>query len=334
MSSNALIGALLLTLLFGGFVFGIGWIWSRRFRHESRLRQLAEESDPSRADGDTGRDKEGRRGRFSVANTALATRVDRALRRGHKSKGTTVRLAQADLRLTLLEYYLLKVLGALLGVTLGLYLGRGGLVQALVLALTAGATGFLAPDFYVKFRTAQRLRAFNVQLSETIGLLANSLRSGYALAQAFELVAREQPNPIGSEFRRVDREIRLGLSPAAALANLYARVPSDDLDLVITAINIQYEVGGNLAEILDTISHTIRERVRMKGEISVLTAQGRISGYMVSAIPLVLGVLINVINPGYMNILWTWPWLILPGCGGLMLLIGFLIIRRITSIDI
>src|SRR5207237_10186444 len=105
--------------------------------------------------------------------------------------------------------------------------------------------------------------------------------------------------PIGAEFKRVVREVGLGLSPQDALNNLLRRMPSEDLDLLITAINIQYEVGGNLAQILDTISHTIRERVRIKGEIQVLTAQGRVSGYLIAVLPIVIALAVSVINPGY-----------------------------------
>ncbi|HET9492594.1 MAG TPA: type II secretion system F family protein, partial [Chloroflexia bacterium] len=151
---------------------------------------------------------------------------------------------------------------------------------------------------------------------------------------SMELVSRESPDPIGTEFKRVVREVGLGLTPQDALANLLRRMPSDDLDLLITAINIQYEVGGNLAQILDTIAHTIRERVRIKGEISVLTAQGRISGYIISALPLIIAVVITVINPTYMNTMWAFPWILMPVCGGILMIIGFLTIRKIVNIEV
>ncbi|HET6261064.1 MAG TPA: type II secretion system F family protein, partial [Chloroflexia bacterium] len=154
------------------------------------------------------------------------------------------------------------------------------------------AVGFFGIDWYVKFRISKRLKDFNAQLGDTISLMANSLRSGYSLLQSMELVSREAPDPIGAEFKRVVREVGLGLSAQDSLNNLLRRMPSDDLDLLITAINIQYEVGGNLAQILDTISHTIRERVRIKGEISVLTAQGRMSGYLITALPGLIGVVV------------------------------------------
>ncbi len=196
------------------------------------------------------------------------------------------------------------------------------------------AVGFFAPDIYVKMRIGKRTKAFNGQLADTIGLTANSLRSGYSLLQSLELVSKESPDPIGMEFRRVVREVGLGISPQESLQNLYARMPSDDLDLLITAINIQYEVGGNLAQILDTISHTIRERVRIKGEVQVLTTQGRVSGYLVTALPFFIGIVVTVINPEYMNSLWTFPWIIMPICGFVMVVAGFFIIMKIVNIEV
>src|SRR5205814_6395068 len=174
-----------------------------------------------------------------------------------------------------------------------------GPVMQVIFTIAGIAVGFFAPDWYVKFRMGKRIKSFNEQLGDTIGLLANSLRSGYSLLQSMELVSRESPDPIGAEFKRVVREVGLGLSPQDALNNLLRRMPSEDLDLLITAINIQYEVGGNLAQILETIGHTIRERVRIKGEIQVLTAQGRISAYVITGLPIVLTSVITLSNTQY-----------------------------------
>jgi tight adherence protein B len=271
---------------------------------------------------------------LGLGETQLAARVDKAVSQRTFGKTVQRRLAQADLKLTLFEFMLAKVFATVSGAAVGLYIGRGSAVSTVIFGLGGIALGFFAPDFFVKFRISQRLKAFNGQLGDTIGLLANSLRSGYSMLQSMDLVARESPDPIGAEFKRVVREVGLGLSPQEALANLMRRLPSDDLDLLITAINIQYEVGGNLAQILDTIAHTIRERVRIKGEIQVLTAQGRVSGYIISALPLVLGILVTLINPTYMNTMWEFPWIIMPICGGILVFVGFLIIRKIVNIDV
>jgi tight adherence protein B len=160
-----------------------------------------------------------------------------------------------------------------------------------------------------------------------------------------EAIATELPPPVSVEFERVVQEVRLGLSVAQALDNMYRRVPSEDLDLVITAVNIQREVGGNLAEVLDNISFTIRERVRIKGEIRTLTAQGRISGTIISLLPVVLGFILYLINPEYVSELWVkeapwiWPGVIpcgylLLGVGLIMIASGWFAIRKIVDIEV
>jgi tight adherence protein B len=271
---------------------------------------------------------------LGLGESRLAAKVDKAVGQGSFGKATQRKLAQADLKLTLFEYMLIKVFMVIMGLAVGLFLGRGGPIEAVIFTVAGVAVGFFGPGFFVKLRMGARLKAFNGQLGDTIGLLANSLRSGYSMLQSMELVARESPDPIGTEFKRVVREVGLGLTVQDALNNLLRRLPSDDLDLLITAINIQYEVGGNLAQILDTISHTIRERVRIKGEIQVLTAQGRVSGYIISALPPLIGIVVTVINPTYMSTMWDFPWIIMPICGGIMVFVGFVIIMKIVNIEV
>ena len=155
------------------------------------------------------------------------------------------------------------------------------------LALLVGALiGFILPRFWLGRRKSGRLNAFNKQLPDTITLIANALRAGSSFLQAMELVVRESRPPISAEFGRVIREVNLGLPFEHALENMVRRVQSDDLELMATAISIQHQVGGNLAEILDSIAYTIRERIRIKGEIRTLTAQQRLSGYVVAVLPI------------------------------------------------
>jgi tight adherence protein B len=321
----ATVGAMLVMVVF----FGLARLAAAGPDYRGRLARFAGEGEK------TGEQKK-RKLTFNlgIGETEMAARVEKAIGQQTFGKRVQRRLAQADIKLTLFEFYLVKVFTLSIGIMVGLYLGRGGAVEQVIYGLTGILVGFFAPDWYVRFRFSKRLKDFNNQLGDTIGLLANSLRSGYSMLQSMELVAREAPDPIGSEFKRVVREVGLGLSVQDALNNLLRRIPSDDLDLMITAINIQYEVGGNLAQILDTISHTIRERVRIKGEISVLTAQGRISGYLITCLPLFLAVVITLINPTYMSTLWAWPWIIMPICGGVMIFVGFLIIRKIVNIEV
>jgi tight adherence protein B len=286
--------------------------------------------------GEKPADKKGEKKQFSLGlgETQMAARVDKAVAQGTFGKNVQRKLAQADLKLTLFEFMLAKVSMTIAGAAVGLFIGRGGPVETVVFGLAGVAVGFFAPDLFVKFRISKRLKAFGDQLSDTLSLLANSLRSGYSMLQSIDLVAREAQDPIGAEFKRIVREVGLGLTIQDALNNLYRRMPSDDLDLMITAINIQYEVGGNLAQILDSISHTIRERVRIKGEMQTLTAQGRVSGYIITSLPILIGVAVTLINPAYMSTLWEFPWIIMPICGGILVFTGFMIIRKIVNIEV
>lgn len=258
--------------------------------------------------------------------------LDRAIAQQSFAKRVATDLARANLKLTVVEFMMLMVAIITLGALAGAYLVR----QLWIIGAVAGALlGFFAPRVFVGLRQSRRLNAFNDQLGDTITLLANSLRSGYSLLQSMEMVARELPEPMSEEFGRVTREIGLGLSSQDALQNLLRRIQSDDLDMMITVINIHHEVGGNLAEILDTIGHTIRERVRIKGEIRTLTAMARYSGYLVSILPIAVAGLLFVMNPEYMSGLWEDP------CGVQMIVAsamgmfaGWIIIRRVVKIDI
>ena len=238
-------------------------------------------------------------------------------------------LARANLKLRVAEYYYIRI-GASLALGVILFVFRdplSGIVGFLV--------GYMLPRFWVGRRISGRLNAFNKQLPDTITLISNSLRAGSSFLQSIELVSREGAPPMSEEMGRVVREVNLGLGMEEALHNLVRRIKSDDLDLMVTAIGIQQQVGGNLAEILDTIAFTIRERVRIKGEINTLTAQGRVSGYLVAFLPIGLGVALNAINPAFMAPLFTETiGRILMGVGAVMMTIGFLAIRKITDIKV
>jgi tight adherence protein B len=238
-------------------------------------------------------------------------------------------LARANLKLKVSEYYYIRI-----GTALGLGLVLGVLRDPLS-GLIGLFLGYMLPRFYVGRRIGGRLGAFNKQLADTITLLSNSLRAGSSFLQSIELVSRETPAPMGEEMGRVVREVNLGLGMDEALANLVRRIKSDDLDLMVTAIGVQQQVGGNLAEILDTIAFTIRERVRIKGEINTLTAQGRYSGYLVAFLPIGIMITLNFINPEFMKPLFTQLiGQILLGVGGVMMVIGFIAIQKITNIKV
>jgi tight adherence protein B len=166
--------------------------------------------------------------------------------------------------------------------------------------LIGAILGAFAPRLYVARQKKVRLQKFNEQLADMLNLMVNGLRAGYSTMQAMESISKELPSPISDEFRRVVQEMQIGITMETALENLLRRIPSEDLDFVVTSINVQREVGGNLSEILDTISFTIRERVRIKGEIRVMTSQVRTSGSVLSLIPLFLTLILWFLNPEYL----------------------------------
>ena len=238
-------------------------------------------------------------------------------------------LARANLKLRVAEYYYIRI-GMSLGLGVLLFVFRDPVSGVIGFLL-----GYMLPRFWIGRKIGGRLKGFNKQLPDTIVLLSNSLRAGSSFLQSIELVSREGSPPMSEEMGRVVREVNLGLGMEEALFNLVRRIKSEDLDLMVTAIGIQQQVGGNLAEILDTIAFTIRERVRIKGEINTLTAQGRVSGYLVAFLPIALGAALNAINPAFMQPLFTETiGRILIGVGAVMMTIGFLAIRKITDIKV
>ena len=238
-------------------------------------------------------------------------------------------LVKADLRMRTSEYFMVQI--ALMGTIGAVAFWRWGLIQAVI----AGVVAYLLPGLYLKFRTRRRLKAFDHQLPQALNILSNGLKAGYSLPQAMENVATTVESPSGEEFGKAIREINLGGSLDDALAHLVKRLESPDLDLVVTAVLIHRNVGGNLAEILDTIGHTIRERVRIRGEIQTLTAQARMSGMLISILPVGLGVLLYFIAPGYFNPMTSniLGWLMLAGAG-MLIVIGNVVMRRFIAIEV
>ncbi len=252
-------------------------------------------------------------------------------------------IARADLKLKPSEFLAIWA-GSIIGVPiLFVVLSLGLPALRTPIALLAGALiGFILPRFWLGRRKGGRLNAFNKALPDTITLIANALRAGSSFLQAIELVVRESRPPVSTEFGRVIREVNLGLPFEQALDNMVRRVKSDDLELMATAISIQHTVGGNLAEILDSIAYTIRERVRIKGEIRTLTAQQRMSGYVVGFLPIGLAGFIFIAAPRFfdpmfdneINILGLPAGVVIMILGGVMMFIGFMLIRRIVDIEV
>lgn len=202
-------------------------------------------------------------------------------------------------------------------------------------AAACGALGLAAPFLYARRRRALRFRAFEEQLPEAIDLLSRAIRAGHPLSAGLKMVADEGPDPLGGEFRRVFEEQRFGLPPEDALLGLTERVDLVDVRILVTAILIQREVGGNLAEILDKIAYTIRARFGIRRQLRVYTAQGRFTGYVLGVLPLAVGSLIFLVNPDYLMILFREPvGRTMIVAAAFMQVLGYLWIRRIVNIEI
>ncbi len=257
-------------------------------------------------------------------------------------------LARADLKFKVGEFVVLVIGTTLLGALIGWYLGGGASlpedgttaqrISHIPSILISAAIGLAAPIFYLRREQGRRLVKFDNQLADMLNLMVNGLRAGFSNMQAMESVSRELPPPISDEFRRVVQEMQLGVSLDTALENLTRRIPSKDLELVVTATNVQREVGGNLAEILDTISHTIRERIRIKGEIRVLTSQVMTSGRFLALLPVILIIAMYFFNNEYMmrffndeTKMFGIPALI---AGAVMIIIGYYTMTRIANIEV
>jgi tight adherence protein B len=196
----------------------------------------------------------------------------------------------------------------------------------------AGAALSMAPLGILHWKRTRRINAFNAVLAETIDMLGRALRAGHSVASAIGMLAENAQEPAATEFGEIFRQLNLGLTLRDAMMQLLDRVPSPDLRVLVTAILVQKDTGGNLAEILDRTVFVIRERLRIYGEISVQTSQGRLTGWILSALPIVMMILLNLVNPGYSSVLFHDPLgrkLMYVSLG--MLVVGSLVIRRIVN---
>ncbi len=192
--------------------------------------------------------------------------------------------------------------------------------------------GLFLPRWYTVRRKQKRLKDFHDQIPDTLSLMVSALRAGYGLNRAIKMVVDEMPPPASEEFARVLMEVNLGIGISEAFRHLVERTKSKDMELIVTAISIQHEVGGSLADILENISETIRERIRIRGEIQVMTAEQRMSGYVLTAMPFLLGLALTLFNPDYMMGMFQpgWP-ILIPISALVMMGIGYLSMRAIIN---
>jgi tight adherence protein B len=199
----------------------------------------------------------------------------------------------------------------------------------------AAAAGAALPLKWLGWRRGRKISRFTRQLPDAIGLLSSSVRSGHSLPQALEHVAHDAPEPTRSAFLLVGREIGLGAAQEDALARLEARFPSDDLQLVVASINVQHQIGGSLVKVLDSISETIRERIRIEGDIRALTAPQRMSAYVLCGLPVFVTVGLSLVGGGYMQPLFEPGPLRYALFGAIALVtLGFVVMRALTKIDV
>ena len=277
------------------------------------------------------------------AESPVVAGLSRVIERQDLATRLSTDLARADLKMKPAEFLLAWAATPFLFVAGAFVIGFIFPGFQNVVALVAFfLLGIYAPRFYLKYRQRKRLRQFGEQLPDTITLLANSLRAGSSFLQGIELVTREARPPISEEFERVVREMQLGMALQPALNNLVRRVASEDLELMVTAIQIQSTVGGNLATVLDAIAFTIRERIRIMGEINTLTAMQRYSGYVITLLPVGLAGILFLISPSYIGRMLANPpeMLGLPlgvvffMVGLISMGMGYVLIRRIVDIKV
>ena len=238
-------------------------------------------------------------------------------------------LLQAGLLLRPSELVTLMLGTLCVGFTVGLFL------HGLPVAIGLGLVGAGLPWAYIRGRKARRRKALVGQLAEALSMMGSSLRSGYSFMRAIQVVTNEMDPPISEEFGRVLDELNVGVSHERALKHLMDRCPSGDIELVVTACQIQATVGGNLAEILDTTAAMIRERVRLQGEIAALTAEGRLSAGILTALPVFMALIVSHLSPGYMNpLIETRVGLTMLGGAAGAMLMGVLVIKKMPRIQI
>lgn len=263
------------------------------------------------------------------SNSAVTKSVERFVGRGRVAQAVYERLDRAQLRMTPAEFLTLAFAILVACMAIGLVVkGIWGLVGL-------GVLGAVAPWFYVRRRTIKRRKAFLEQLADMAQMMANSMKAGFSIMQAFELVATDGPPPASEEFERVVAEVKLGLPLEVALDHIVKRIPSEDLELMVVAINVQRQIGGNLAEILMVISNTIRARVRFARDVRTLTAQARYSSYIITALPIAVAVVINIIDRPYESMLYTTTLgNFMIGAALVMLAVGFFFLNRIADIEV
>jgi tight adherence protein B len=267
-----------------------------------------------------------RGGKIPIISALLASREG--------ADDLSIQLERADMKLTASEFVAARIFFGVFGLGIP-FLLFGATPRGIIGAIVAGLIGYMLPKIYMVRGKNKRLNKLNDQLPDMLTMMANALKSGFGLMQSMDLVSKELEHPIATDMRRMLQDINVGSSTEVALMGLAERSGSSDLDIVVTAMLIQQSTGGNLAEILDTVGHTMRERIRIRGEIKTLTTQQVMTGFIIGLLPVFIALAITVLNPEYINLLFTRTVGNVMLAGGVMMeLIGMFLIKRILEIEV
>lgn len=313
-------------LLFFIFLLTVEYMRRSRKRVSERIRRMANGEEDIRPE-------EMRMGKKSPGAEfflKLARKIAPLFSKSKKSSDLNLRMQQANLPLLGSEFLAMLLICAL-GGFIYVFLLTFEFLTAVLVAIGVAFAGW----FYTEIRISRRRSAFTNQLADTLAMTANAMRTGFSFLQAIELISREMEDPMGTEFGKVLQEVNLGTPLEVSLDSMAKRVQSSDFELLVTAILIQRKVGGSLATILDSISATISERIRVRREVVALTSQGRFSGYILGALPFAIGIYMYVVNPEFIAPLLTEELgNIAIGVGILLELIGFFAIQKIVDIKL
>ena len=259
-----------------------------------------------------------------------AVRLGKYLQRFRFSKSLQLLLVHADSSMSVADAVLISAATGLGFALIALFL-----LPTPWFAVLALAGGVFVPCKFLQFKRARRLKAFNDALPSAIELMARALRAGHSMSSAIELIAEQSPEPLSGLFVQVFQQQKFGLRFREALLQMAARMPSRDLQFLVTAILVQKETGGDLTEILDRTSHVIRERVRIDGEVRTRTAQGRLTGWILGLLPVIMLCLISIVTPGYTTVLFHDPTgQKLLGLGAVLIVIGGMVIRKVVDVEV
>jgi len=302
------------------FILIYSYLFANRSKTKDRMKLIATSWDIT-SDEDSDESKEEERDKKRREKNSFLSAYY-----GKKKK----KLLQAYVLMKPQEFFMISVIAALLGFLVMLLL-----TGLLPMAVVGAVIGFLAPDFYVNRIIRKRSQKLNGQLPEALNIISNGLRAGLSFSQAVSIAGKDLESPIGDEFTKIIRDNTLGKSMENSLEDFSERTNDEDVDMFVTAMIIQRQVGGNLSEVLDTISNTIRERVRIRGEVRTLTAQSRLSAMIISFLPIGIALVLSIMNPSYIGQLFdNIIGLMMVGAAVVMMLIGVFILSKLVKLEV